>query len=89
MTVIADPVKSQALDQELSILLAMGAIEGVDPFGNPEAFNILPHTKKDRWVSSHIGSEGTQVFEVFGYQGGHWQYRVLRFCLSLFPRVFT
>ncbi|XP_037536617.1 uncharacterized protein LOC119413633 [Nematolebias whitei] len=38
MTVIADPVKAQALDQELSALLAKGAIEAVDPLQQPRGY---------------------------------------------------
>lgn len=38
MTVISDPVKALALDQELSALLAKGAIEAVDPLLQPRGY---------------------------------------------------
>lgn len=38
MTVIRDPLKAQALDQELSSLLAKGAIEAVDPLLGPRGY---------------------------------------------------
>lgn len=38
VTVISDPVKAQALDQELSALLAKGAIEAVDPLQQPRGY---------------------------------------------------
>ena len=38
MTVVNDPAEALALDQELSTLLAKGAIEPVDPLLHPRAF---------------------------------------------------
>ena len=38
MTIIGDPAKALALDQELSTLLAKGAIEAVDPLSHPRGF---------------------------------------------------
>ena len=38
MTVVNDPAKALALDQELSTLLAKGAIEPVDPLLHPRGF---------------------------------------------------
>ncbi|XP_077395323.1 uncharacterized protein LOC144031774 [Festucalex cinctus] len=38
MTLIADPAKASALDQELSTLLAKDAIEAVDPLAQPGGF---------------------------------------------------
>ncbi|XP_043992837.1 uncharacterized protein LOC122842759 [Gambusia affinis] len=38
VTVITDPVRAQALDQELSALLAKGAIEAVDPLRHPGGY---------------------------------------------------
>lgn len=37
-TIISDPAKALALDQELSALLAMKAIEAVDPLASPRGF---------------------------------------------------
>lgn len=38
VTIIRDPVKARALDQELATLLAKGAIEAVDPLQQPRGF---------------------------------------------------
>ena len=38
MTTISDPAKKVALNQELSVLLAKGAIEPVDPISQPGGF---------------------------------------------------
>lgn len=89
MTIIADLVKSQALDQELFILLAMGVIKGVDPLLQPRgyyrAYFLVP--KKNRWLSSHIESEGTQQeFEYIAFShdnvkgpSGHTNGKVVHF----------
>ena len=110
------PAKALAMDQELSILLAKGAIEPVDPLSRPRGYystyflatkktggfrpildlrglnkfmKVIPfHMLTTADVHVPIAQQHRQFLR-FAYRGGHWQFRVLPFGLSLSPRVFT
>jgi len=56
MTVVSDPAKALALAQELSVLLAKGAIEPVDPLLQPGGST----RQESRRISSDLGPQRNQ-----------------------------
>ncbi|KAI9527641.1 hypothetical protein NQZ68_028864 [Dissostichus eleginoides] len=60
MTTISDPAKEVTLNQELSVLLAKGAIEPVDPISQPRGF-YSTYFLDTAQLLSHVARLGLKV----------------------------